>query len=650
MKKIIQRIRIAAALAVLCAIGAGRAWGAAPTPTVMWDGDFSSLSKTVGDVTYSINNIGDGSDNTSVNIRASDNTYLQVVNSDNGYAVPTITATGGDAPFGSPENGATVIAFYREMPITAGSNRAVLSLLSEDVTYNDCHVNVGVCRFGISGGGNTAGSFINGGQWSDGEITQQVLSGGEQMIAFTCKSGSGMAYYVNGRKIATHNVNVDFTPTGVCLGGMDHSGSIKFYAMKNMKILGVAIFTRELTAEEVAEFSFTKWDTSNKWRYNDTLAYREPTNGTATDFAYATVAIVGSDGVADRGTFSLNTPAHHPYTVLNEPNVNYVSPGAALVFDVSGYKAPPAPNFDSLILGGLHVSANRVEDSTSPTPYALTSGTGGSRTTALGDKNGYRETYFVFDESFSISRQGNANTDYSKLYGVVNIEVASGKTFSLNGNGETGNGATIKMTTAGTTAPVLKMVGGGGFKVGTLDASTGTLDFSGVTSEPFIQGNLTINDSTKFVFPSTLAKNTAYTLCSGTLTAPATEVVCNITVGTTIKSATLTYNGNTVSYDDTAIYTATVDGATVTWDNGSAPDSCDDAKILFTLASGATSGVVTGLSGTGATINAPEGITVDVTGFTSTTLLGRGTHCIQPDVCHPGTGCAAMRIPTVLVL
>lgn len=510
MKSIINKILSGRGIALaLIACLASSAWAAAPTPTVIWDGDFSSLSKTVGGVTYSINNIGAGTDNTSVNICASDNSYLQIVNSDNGYAVPTITATGGDAPFGSSEDGATVIAFYREMPIGEGVNRAVLSLLSPNVTFNNCHVNAGVCRFGNNGGGNTAASFINGGQWNNGTITQQVLSGGEQMIAFVCKSEGGMSYYINGREISTDSRSLDFTPTGVCLGGMDNSDSSKFHAMKNMKILGVAIFNRELTAEEVAEFSFAKWNTSNKWRYNDTLAYREPTSGTASDFAYATVAMVGVDGVADTSTFALNTPKHHPYTVLNEPSGNYVSPGVALVFDAAGYKAPPQPNFGDLILGGLHVTANRADG----VPYALASSTGGARTTALGDKSGCRESYFVFDESFSISRQGNQNTANTKLYGVVNIEVASGKTFTLNGNGETGLGATNIMTTAGTTAPVLKMAGGGKFKIGTLVASSGTLDFSGVTATPFIQGALTVNNSTVFKFPA-LAGAATYQLAS----------------------------------------------------------------------------------------------------------------------------------------
>jgi len=594
---------------VICATGG--AWAAAPTPTVIWDGDFSSLSKTVGGVTYSINNIGNG------NSVAADNSYLQVANSDNGYATPTITATGGDAPFGSTD-GTTVIAFYREMPISQGSNRAVLSLLSAD-TYKNGHVHVGVYRDGPTG--NTAAGFIISGQGS-GTKTTNVFSGGEQMVAFSYKSDTGMmSYYVNGRKIASANSGVAaFTPTGVCLGGVDYTSSGTFYAMKGMKVLGVAIFNRELTAEEVAEFSFTKWDTSNKWRYNDTLAYREPTTGTASDFAYATVAMVGSDGVADTGTFALNSPSHHPYTVLNEPSGNYAFPGVALVFDEAGYKAPPAPNFGDMILGGLHVTANRAEN----TPYGLTSGTGGTRNTALGDKSGYRETYFVFDESFSISRQGSSGTGNSKLYGVVNIEVASGKEFSLNGNGETGNGATIVMTTAGTTAPVLRMAGGGKFKVGTLDASSGTLDFSGVTSAPFIQGGLTVTASTKLILPAGTAEDTSYVLNStGTLTAPAVVQGATVQIGSGAEEEVIllydTENRSVKYYRSFPEYNGTVSGSTITWDTEPTAEQMEVGIVNLT-----GSGEVT-LSTEPFALDVDSGVTVDVTGYTSAALSGTGT-------------------------
>lgn len=623
MKSIINKlmsIKALVALMIICATSG--AWAVAPTPTVIWDGDFSSLSKTVGDVTYSINNIGAGTDNTSVNICASDNSYLQVVNSNNGYAAPTITATGGDAPFGSPENGATVIAFYREMPIGEGSNRAVLSLLSPNDTFNNCHVNAGVCRFGNSGGGNTAASFINGGQWNNGTITQQVLSGGEQMIAFVCKSEGGMSYYINGREISTDSRSLDFTPTGVCLGGMDNSGSSKFFAMINTKILGVAIFDHDLTAQEVAEFSFAKWNTSNKWRYNDTLAYREPTNGTVGDFAYATVAMVGADGVADTSTFALNTPKHHPYTVLNEPSGNYVSPGVALVFDAAGYKAPPQPNFGDLILGGLHVTANRADG----VPYALASSTGGQRTTALGDKSGYRESYFVFDESFSISRQGNQNTANTKLYGVVNIEVASGKTFTLNGNGETGNGATIVMTTAGTTAPVLKMAGGGKFKIGTLVASSGTLDFSEVTATPFIQGVLTVDDSTVFKFPAGAVFPYAV----------ATSVNSSMSGNVTFWVGNTSYSDRTLTFTDGAVYPSGESSATFAGGNSGTWAGLD-WDINYAGASGhnitvTADGTINlgSASATKVTFDVPDGVTLTLTGtLTASEIYINGNGVVQ---------------------
>ena len=293
----------------------------------------------------------------------------------------------------------------------------------------------------------------------------------------------------------------------------------------------------------------------------------------------------------------------------------YYAPGCALFYDATGYMAASDAQFGPLTLGGLYVtSPQTVGDS--PVYYSIIGS--GDRKTELGDPTGKKETFFVFDESFTISRN-DSNSIKTPLYGVVNISVASDKTFALN----TDYTATI-LTTAGDTAPVLKMSGAGKFAVSSLDASTGTLDFGGVTATPFIQGNLTVSANTCLVLPSGTAENAAYVLCSGTLTAPAKTVQTTVQVGDgEAFTGYVTYNTTTksVSYSTTApSYTGTVDGTTITWDTAELTND-DIAGANITLTG---SGEVT-LPAEPISINAGSDVTVDVTGYTTAAYSGEGT-------------------------
>ena len=535
---------IALLFAVVTATGTVLA--AAPVPTVMWDGDFSSLSKTVGGVTYSINNTSSG------NSVATDHSYIKVADSDADYAAPTITASGGDAPFGTAD-GSTVIAFYREMPITTDNNRAVLSLLSPD-TYNNGHTHVGVCRLMTNGGGKTAGSFSRDGAWfNNSPITANVFSGGEQMIALTYKSTS-MSYYVNGRKIATANPGRTFKPTGVCLGGVDYTSSSKFYAMKNMKILGVAIFDRELTETEINEFAFSGWDANNKWRYNDTLAYRGNTG--ETDFAYATYAIVNAAGVADTATFKCKNSAHHNYYSWVKGDQYYAYPGIALFFDQSNCNATANAGFSDMTIGGLNVTAARVTGET-PEYYKISSSSS-NRQTFFGDPSGIRESYFNFSQSFEVQREDNNVSRYTLLYGRLNFNIEAGQYFKLNTTCT--KGATNAVLTAGnvdTTAPCLKMSGGGQFHVKQLDASTGCLDYSALdiatqSTTPFIKGNLKVSDATTYKFP--IMSGGASFRVAEAVTEDATRI-STFAIGDKEYSAPLTFNASSGTADFPAVAT-----------------------------------------------------------------------------------------------
>ncbi len=84
------------------------------------------------------------------------------------------------------------------------------------------------------------------------------------------------------------------------------------------------------------------------------------------------------------------------------------------------------------------------------------------------------------------------------------------------------------------------------------------LDFSAFdpTATP-INGDFKLATHTAFTFPSTLAENTPFTICTGTLSDAVSDMY-QITVGEKTDFATLTFENNTVSYAWVSASTATV--------------------------------------------------------------------------------------------
>ncbi len=622
MKTIIGRIRTAASLAVLIALAAGGAGAVAPTPTVVWDGDFSSLTKTVGDVTYTIDNVtGTGVSTTTANSVGGDKSYLQIANSNKDAAAPIITATGGNSAFGNATDGATVLIFASGMPLTATSNRALLLLMDNTSTYgnpSNGHSRFGIARAkgndaaGNSYGGDAAGGFVLNGaiNTASAPVNTAAYTDGKQSIALTYKGSSGLKYYVDGLKKGEYNPNAEFTPTGVCIGGVDYINSSWFYAQSSMKIHAIAIFNRELTAEEIAEY-----EAQSRFRYCDAIAWRNAGGG-STEFHESTFASVGSIGeVANSTTRTYNRtgfPWQESFSTGKLP--------VALVYDQADKQQSVVANFSGLWIGGAYVNAVPASGT-----YTITAGTGGTRETYLGDKTGNHESWFVFNESYTISRSGASNTANSLLYGTVNMYIAADKTFTLNSVAST-SAKNLVMTagTANTADPVFRMSGGGKLVVPHLNASVGTLDFSGVTVAPFIQGDLTVSANTCLVLPSGTEENASYVLCSGTLTAPAKTVQTTVQVGDgEAFTGYVTYDATTksVSYSTSApSYTGTVDGTTITWsEEGLTADDIEGANITLT-----GSGEVT-LPAEPISINAGSGVTVNVTGYSFALLSGAGT-------------------------
>ena len=613
------------AVAALAALAAGGAWAAAsPKATVVWNGDFGTAVKTGYDgntYTFTLNPGNTG-----------DNLNTLSGGTDGNLVIGSGSTYGGQIAWNHDESQTYTSVIIKYSNFTAEDSKVLAAVSAKTTTGGNSGQIVDDCVGVLSASGSTlTGRYNdNSSTWpNNGNSVATSYASGYLLIVY----GSGQAFqFYTSPDGATWNggtaSGLTFGTTyscGVGLGGM--SGSASGYGVSaGMTIEAVAIFRGySVSTSDISTYSLLGYFSSSayeKWYYakdvftwhsdnaseasigsqNSKVTLFSPTAGADTTVNYTCGGNTGYSGSTFWHTFCYGKGS-------------YYTPGCVLRVTSAHENRKIKADYDPLTLGGLIIEsgANGVDF------YNDTS----SRQTILGAATGNKETWFGIYDNATISRSG-----YLKLSGTVNLEVSKGKTFTISvANSPTIVEALTATDGTSTSGGVLKMHGLGTLAVSTLTATGGaTLDFSDVQEDadvvrsttPFIQGNLTVDSNTKYVFPSSLAKNTAYMLCSGTLTAPA-SVICDITVGTTVKkNIPLTFSGNTVSYGD-AVYAATVDGTTVTWD-GDEPSSFDDIVVTFS-----GSGTVTGLSGSGTTINAGSSVTVDVTNFTSPTLLGAGT-------------------------
>lgn len=616
----------AALLFALCLTSG--AWAAAsPKAAVVWNGDFGTAVKTGYDgntYTFTLNPTGNTGDN--LNTLSSGTDGNLVIGSGSTY--------GGQIAWNHDENQTYTSVIIKYSNFTAEDDKVLAAVSAKTTTGGNSGQIVDDCVGVLSASGSTlTGRYnANSSTWpNNGNSVATSYASGYLLIVY----GSGQAFQFYTSSDGTTWTGgtasgLTFGTTyscGVGLGGMSGSASASGYGVSaGMTIEAVAIFRGyNVSTTDVSTYSLLGYFTSSayeKWYYAKDVFTWHSDN--------ATQASIGSSG----SKVTLFSPTAGADTTVNYTcggdtgysgstfwhtfcygKGSYYTPGCVLRVTSAHANRKIKADYDPLTLGGLIIEsgANGVDF------YNDTS----SRQTILGAATGNKETWFGIYDNATISRSG-----YLKLSGTVNLEVSKGKTFTISAaNSPTIVEALTATDGTSTSGGALKMHGLGKLAVSTLTATSGaTLDFSDVQEDadvvrsttPFIQGNLTIDSTTKFVFPAGLAKETAYTLCSGTLNGPS-EMITDITVGTTvIKNVPLTFSGNTVSYGD-PVYAATVDGTTVTWD-GDEPESYDGIVVTFS-----GTGTVTGLSGAGTTINAAAGVTVDVTNFTSPTLLGAGT-------------------------
>ena len=288
-------------------------------------------------------------------------------------------------------------------------------------------------------------------------------------------------------------------------------------------------------------------------------------------FHGSTVVDVPADGVIVEGdAYALNT-AGHPWnvfasTVNGQANANYTYPGMTLVYDVAGKTAASDAQFAPLSFGGMWVKVLQAEG----VPYSITDDKtdGSDRKVELGATNA--PSYFKFDESFTFNR--NSAT---KVLGTATVEIASGKTFTINARAGKGAavdaGNTLVLKGAGTLAVV------GGLSV------DGTLDLSAAT-RPSIDGDVTLAGTIVLPANTEVSSESPFTVCSGTLSG----VNVNVKIGDAepVEKSFTASNGAITSFGD-PVYVFTEDyptvvpaGKTYTFVGG---DSAENTVVLDAL-------------------------------------------------------------------
>ncbi len=314
-------------------------------------------------------------------------------------------------------------------------------------------------------------------------------------------------------------------------------------------------------------------------------------------FHASTVVDVPADGTIVEGdAYAFGTG--HPWQVFASNQSAYSAPGKVLVYDVAGKTAASDAQFAPLSFGGMWVKVLQAEG----IPYSITDNKTDSsdRKVELGATGA--STYFKFDESFTFDR--NSAT---KVLGTATVEIASGKTFTINQRA--GKGAAVD---AGNT---LVLKGEGTLAVVAGLSVSGTLDLSAATV-PTISGDVTLAGGSTIKLPENTVIDAThpFTVCTGTLSS-SDVVYVKIGGGDPVKAFVTVSDGAITAVSTLATYSATIDGDTVfsniAWEKDGQAATIADMSIAILEISG--SGVVTGLASAPAKVTLASGVTLDVT-------------------------------------
>ena len=462
------------------------------------------------------------------------NTYTLNLNSNSngsGEAITIDQSLGATIDFSSAfaaDDGGTVLIRYSNLPLDTTQRAIVTTKCGSNNDRTGVWINTDATA------GKTGGVWGGANYNSDGN-TRTTLDSNKSagVMAFTYHhtGGSYLYYLANGVKTIQHGDSglkgKNDTISGIAIGGT-RATSTTGTAATGMKITGIAIFKGVLTESQMTSFVWPSAAARNytRWSYA----------GTANVWTYATPSSVsGDEGIANNNVkyyvFDMSSGAdtaqnytggntsnnfaywtYFAYTkAIAEASRKYTAPGRVLRFVASDSyrKANINGKFSPFTLGGIIVEENA-------TGYSIQYTTGDSgtlRTMALGDPTGTAETWFEFNEDFTINR-----TDKNALMGTLNFDIASGKTLTFGkdlelaetwtANSTGGNGYPTIATAGGT----LKLHGGGKMTInggnGTLTAQGSTLDYTDLaatvssSSDAYIQGTLAVNSSTVIALPA----------------------------------------------------------------------------------------------------------------------------------------------------
>ena len=392
----------------------------------------------------------------------------------------------------------------------------------------------------------------------------KAITSGKHRIALVYKNGWGAQAYVDG-EAWTECTGASASAAAITRAYVGQYGATGTgwnpCAATGMKVSRVAVVDRQMTAEEIAAYD---WELPAHYaRFGENFANRVVTctAGNSADIAgnaFRASRFDSQNGTRTTPDYLGGTTATLPGSGVSEvfwhafcQGVNgYSAPGLVLRFPACSESTHPDGfrldgGFGPLNVGGLIVEAGAALESKPVTFYEVQ---GRFRQTFFGDTTGRVETHFVINDDFCLNRQGEC-----KFYGTLNLDIAAGKLFDC-----TTDRSDVQTTVANSAR--VKMHGAGTFKVRTLTASGATLDYSDLPLDratAYIDGNLAIDGTTCFVFPSGLAAGVSYALCSGTILSQASSYVTTIALGNVEKKVVLTVSGGAVSYSEPVAF---VDG------------------------------------------------------------------------------------------
>ena len=231
----------------------------AATPVVFWDGsaadyNFSTLTRTVGDNTYTLNL-------NEMNTVGGDGSYIQIGDQDKKTAV-TLTVQNADPAvtngFGTAGELTVVMKCRNIVPSeSAVSSRGLIGIMDGMLHGAD---NNGM-KLGIATRpGNAQLWFYRDGAYNNWSSLASAPTAADYVIAATYDSESNKFIpFINGKSVATFDTpDSGFTtPTGIILGGIDKDDSNQVNAQKGMKIEAVAVYTNCLSEAELKRMSIT---------------------------------------------------------------------------------------------------------------------------------------------------------------------------------------------------------------------------------------------------------------------------------------------------------------------------------------------------------------------------------------------------------